>query len=163
MSTAAKLDCVIHHLDQVLDQLEDGAGGTGSVTTVSVVTANGFSGTVATPNTTPAITLVADNTIARTVRPPVTDATVARTLSVADMLAYITSTNAAAFTLTIPTNAVAAIPVGSHVIWRRGLPAGAITLAFTGVTVNGSALVPTIAAGGNFGLYKKATDEWDVI
>ena len=33
------------------------AGGGGSVTTVSVVTANGFAGTVATPTTTPAITI----------------------------------------------------------------------------------------------------------
>lgn len=37
--------------------LVDLAGGSGSVTTVSVVSANGFAGTVATPTTTPAITL----------------------------------------------------------------------------------------------------------
>lgn len=34
-----------------------GTGGTGTVTTVSVVTANGFAGTVANPTTTPAITI----------------------------------------------------------------------------------------------------------
>lgn len=34
-----------------------GGGGSGTVTTVSVVSANGFAGTVATPGTTPAITL----------------------------------------------------------------------------------------------------------
>lgn len=37
--------------------LVDLAGGSGSVTSVSVVTANGFAGTVANPTTTPAITL----------------------------------------------------------------------------------------------------------
>jgi hypothetical protein len=34
-----------------------GGGGSGTVTAVSVATANGFAGTVATPNTTPAVTL----------------------------------------------------------------------------------------------------------
>lgn len=34
-----------------------GGGGSGTVTSVSVVTANGLAGTVATPTTTPAITL----------------------------------------------------------------------------------------------------------
>lgn len=34
-----------------------GGGGTGTVTSVSVVTANGFAGSVATATTTPAITL----------------------------------------------------------------------------------------------------------
>lgn len=37
--------------------LVDIAGGTGTVTSVSVVTANGFAGSVATPTTTPAITI----------------------------------------------------------------------------------------------------------
>ncbi len=37
--------------------LVDSAGGSGSVTSVSVVTANGFAGSVANPTTTPAITL----------------------------------------------------------------------------------------------------------
>lgn len=37
--------------------LTDNAGGTGTVTSISVVTANGFAGTVATATTTPAITL----------------------------------------------------------------------------------------------------------
>jgi hypothetical protein len=140
-----------------------GGGATGTVTNVSVATANGFSGVVANPTTTPVITLTADATIARVARTPVTDATTARTLSIADMLAYITNTNAGAFTLTIPTNSAVAIPVGTHVIWRRAAGAGAVTLAFAGVTVNGNALVPTIAADGNFGLYKKAANEWDVI
>lgn len=40
-----------------------GGGGSGSVTTVSVVTANGVSGTVADPTTTPAITLELDDIV----------------------------------------------------------------------------------------------------
>ena len=36
---------------------EGGTGGSGTVTSVSVVTANGVSGSVANPNTTPALTL----------------------------------------------------------------------------------------------------------
>jgi hypothetical protein len=44
-------DPVTHRL------LVDSASGSGTVTTVSVVTANGFAGTVANPTTTPAITL----------------------------------------------------------------------------------------------------------
>lgn len=41
----------------VLVSISEGASGTGTVTTASVVTANGFAGTVATATTTPAITL----------------------------------------------------------------------------------------------------------
>jgi hypothetical protein len=40
-----------------LDQQSGGGGGSGTVTSVSIVTANGFAGTVATNTTTPAITL----------------------------------------------------------------------------------------------------------
>lgn len=44
-----------------------GGAGVGSVTSVSVVTANGFSGTVANPSSTPAITIVAGNITPTTV------------------------------------------------------------------------------------------------
>lgn len=44
-----------------VDAANAGGGGTGTVTTVSVVTANGFSGSVANPTTTPAITIIAGN------------------------------------------------------------------------------------------------------
>lgn len=44
-----------------------GGAGVGSVTAVSVVTANGFSGTVANPSSTPAITIVAGNITPTTV------------------------------------------------------------------------------------------------
>ena len=39
------------------DQLDDAGGGSGTVTSVSVATANGLAGTVANATTTPAITL----------------------------------------------------------------------------------------------------------
>lgn len=44
-------------LNTVLEDLHNGGAGTGTVTSASVVTANGFAGTVATATTTPAITL----------------------------------------------------------------------------------------------------------
>lgn len=45
--------------NQVSWTQDSGGGGTGTVTTVSVATANGFSGTVANATTTPAITIIA--------------------------------------------------------------------------------------------------------
>lgn len=93
----------------------------------------------------------------------VTDATTARTIGLSDAGKYIRFTNAGAITLTIPTNAVTAFPVGTEIVVRRHTGAGAITLSNAGVTVNNSALAPTIAAEGNFALKKVATDTWDVI
>lgn len=93
----------------------------------------------------------------------ITEATTTRTLALTDGKKYIRFTNAGAITLTIPTNAVVAIPIGTSIVCRRSSAAGAITLSFVGVTVNGSSIVPTIAAGANFGLKKIATDTWDVI
>lgn len=46
----------IEQIDGLQDAL-DAAGGSGTVTAVSVVTANGISGSVANPTTTPAITI----------------------------------------------------------------------------------------------------------
>jgi hypothetical protein len=42
---------------ELIDAINGGGGGSGTVTTISVVTANGFSGSVANPTTTPAITI----------------------------------------------------------------------------------------------------------
>ena len=93
----------------------------------------------------------------------VTDATTARSLVLADAHKYITFTNAGAVTLTVPTNASVAFPIGTEIYIRRGSAAGAITLSNAGVTVNGSTTAPTIAPDGNFALKKKATNEWDLI
>jgi len=57
------------------------AGGTGTVTSVSVVTANGVSGTVATATTTPAITLALGDISAATSKPSATGS-VTRTFAV---------------------------------------------------------------------------------
>lgn len=48
---------LIRAFEQLLEAVNSGGGGGGGVSSVSVVTANGVSGAVATPTTTPAITL----------------------------------------------------------------------------------------------------------
>jgi len=49
---------------ELIAAINAGGGGGGTVTTVSIVSANGFSGTVANPTTTPAITIsLANNAI----------------------------------------------------------------------------------------------------
>lgn len=54
----ARGELMAGQIDQATGRiLTDSAGGSGTVTSVSVVTANGFAGTVATATTTPAITL----------------------------------------------------------------------------------------------------------
>lgn len=94
---------------------------------------------------------------------PTTDSSTARTLALADAVRYLRFTNVGAITLTVPTNASVAFPVGTVIPIRRATGAGAITLSITGVTVNGSAGAPSVAAGANFALQKIATDEWDFI
>ena len=91
----------------------------------------------------------------------VDDATAARTLALADSGKYIRFTNAGTATITVPTNAVVAFPVGTEIILRRH--AGPLAILNPGVTVNNAALIATIAAHGNVALKKVATDTWDAI
>lgn len=95
----------------------------------------------------------------------ITDATGARTLSVADRGAWLRLTNATATVLTIPTNASVAFGIGETFNGIQGA-AGKITFtAAGGVTVN----VPTDyksntrAQGAPYCLIKVATDTWDLI
>ena len=73
--------------------------------------------------------------------------------------------NASANTLTIPTNASVAFPIGVTItVLQYGAGATTVT-GDTGVTVNG------VSAGGiaaaaqyeSFTLYKRATDEWIIL
>lgn len=93
----------------------------------------------------------------------IAESTTARTIGLTDAGKYIRCSNAGTVTITIPTNAVTAFPIGSEIIFRRLSGAGAFALSNAGVTVNNSALAATIAVHGSFGLKKVATDEWDVI
>lgn len=83
------------------------------------------------------------------------------TLALADRSKVVTLTNASAITLTVPTNATAAIAIGSQILLYQG-GAGQVTIsAAGGVTIrsNGTKLKLT----GQYavaGLIKIATDEW---
>jgi hypothetical protein len=75
---------------------------------------------------------------------------------------YITLTNAAAITLTVPLNATAAIPVGSTITIEQG-GAGAVSLApeTGGVTIHSrGSLLNTNGQYSVVRLVKKATDTW---
>lgn len=83
------------------------------------------------------------------------------TLALADRSKVVTLTNASSITLTVPTNATAAIAIGSQILLYQG-GAGQVTIsAAGGVTIrsNGAKLKLT----GQYavaGLIKIATDEW---
>lgn len=85
------------------------------------------------------------------------------TLVATDAFKIVTLNNAGAVTLTIPTNASVAIPVGSEIICT-GIGAGLVTVAAAGgVTINnptGASL--TLARYMVFRLVKLATDTWEV-
>lgn len=74
--------------------------------------------------------------------------------------AFLTMTNAAASTLTVPPNSSVAFPVGS-VVEGAQLGAGQVTLTpGAGVTINGTPGLKVAAQYGTFGLLKTATDTW---
>lgn len=85
------------------------------------------------------------------------------TLVIGDAGKLVTMSNAAAITLTIPTNASVAFPVGTRVdLFQYG--AGQVTVGGAGVTIrsSGSKLKLTGQYSGAT-LWKKATDEWFLI
>jgi hypothetical protein len=82
------------------------------------------------------------------------------TLVLADAGKFVTMTNAAASTLTVPPNSSVAFPVGT-VIEGAQLGAGQVTLTpGAGVTINGTPGLKIAAQYGTFGLIKTATDTW---
>lgn len=97
--------------------------------------------------------------------PPVaatTQAGTAYTLALADMGTVVESNNAAAVTLTVPTDAAVAFPIGT-VIQVVQYGAGTVTIAGAGVTLDsrGGAL-RTSARYGVVSLRKRAVNEWVV-
>lgn len=73
---------------------------------------------------------------------------------------FVTMTNAAASTLTVPPNSSVAFPVGA-VVEGAQLGAGQVTLTpGVGVTINGTPGLKVSAQYGGFRLLKTATDTW---
>ena len=83
------------------------------------------------------------------------------TLLLAHAEAYVRVNHTAATTLNVPTNAVAAFPVGTAITIRQ-VGAGQITIAGAGVTINTSETLRARKQGSSIGLIKVATDEWDL-
>ena len=86
------------------------------------------------------------------------------TLALADAGKLVTLANGAAITLTVPTNATAAFPVGT-VIALQQMGAGAVSVeGATGVTINGTAPGAEALTAGQYtstaALTKHATDTW---
>ena len=82
------------------------------------------------------------------------------TLALTDVAKVVSLTNASPITLTIPTNAVTAFPIGSQILLYQG-GAGQVTIGGAGVTIRsqGSKL-KIFGQYGVAGLLKVATDEW---
>lgn len=81
------------------------------------------------------------------------------TLVLADAGKLVELNNAAAITLTIPTNASVAFPVGTQVnILQTG--AGQVTVSGAGVTINGTPGLKLRTQWSSATLVKRATDTW---
>jgi hypothetical protein len=82
------------------------------------------------------------------------------TLALTDVAKVVTLTNAAAITVTVPTNASVAFPIGTQILLYQG-GAGAVTIAGdSGVDVRNQA---GLEMGGQYavaGLLKLDSDEW---
>lgn len=82
------------------------------------------------------------------------------TLVLSDAGELITMSNAAAITLTIPTNASVAFPIGTQILIEQA-GAGQVTVAGPGVTLHSAgALLSTASQHSTLALIKKATDTW---
>jgi len=83
------------------------------------------------------------------------------TLALTDVAKVVSLSNAAAITLTVPTNASVAFPVGTQILLYQG-DAGQVTIAGdSGVDVRSeSAKLKIVGQYGVAGLLKLATNEW---
>jgi hypothetical protein len=82
------------------------------------------------------------------------------TLALTDVAKVVSLTNGSAITLTIPTNATTAFPVGTQILLYQG-GAGQVTIGGAGVTIRSQGSKLKINGQyGVAGLLKIATDEW---
>lgn len=82
------------------------------------------------------------------------------TLVLADENALVNMNNAAANTLTIPTNAAVAFPIGTQILVSQ-VGVGVTTIAGAGVTLHSAGgLLSTSSQYSTLSLIKKATDTW---
>jgi hypothetical protein len=81
------------------------------------------------------------------------------TLVLTDVAKVISLTNAAAITLTVPTNASVAFPVGTQILLYQG-GAGQVTISSSATIRSQGTKLKLIGQYAVAGLLKVATDEW---
>ncbi|MBW4692195.1 MAG: hypothetical protein KME27_10560 [Lyngbya sp. HA4199-MV5] len=83
------------------------------------------------------------------------------TLSIGDEVAGVTLNNASSITLTLPSNASVAFPIGSQILFAQ-LGAGQVTVAYSSpvTVVSEGSHVKLRTAGSPATLWKTATDAW---
>lgn len=89
--------------------------------------------------------------------------TASYTLALTDLGSAVSIANASANTLTVPTNASVAFPVGTWVLVRQGGAGQTVVAGASGVTVNSRGNL--LALNGQYAwarLVKVATDTWDI-
>ena len=83
------------------------------------------------------------------------------TLVLTDAAKLVTLTNAAAITLTVPTDASVAFPIGTQILLYQG-GAGQVTISSSATLRSEGSKLKTNAQYAVAGLVKLATDEWVV-
>ena len=81
------------------------------------------------------------------------------TLALTDVAKVITLTNAAAITLTVPTNASVAFPIGTQILLYQG-GAGQVTISSSATIRSSGNKLKITGQYAIAGLLKLATDEW---
>ncbi len=81
------------------------------------------------------------------------------TLVLTDVAKVVSLTNAAAITLTVPTNASVAFPVGTQILLYQG-GAGQVTISSSATIRSQGTKLKLIGQFAVAGLLKVATDEW---
>jgi len=132
-----------------------GATTVNSLTTSSVSISGGSLDGVTIGDTTPSS--------AKIYTPSITETTTSRTLAISDINALIKTTNTGGnTTITIPTNASVAIPIGSRFSFLHlGGTTRLLLFSTTGITLNGP--TPSVATGGYVVIEKTDTNTWQVV